>query len=173
MRSPAAVGALILAGLGYDAPASAWSHTVFEAIAKTGIAQVIQLSVAPVFLLTSVGAILAVMANRLARIVDRARMLELKLPAAEGADRDELLQRLANLSTRAKLISRAIALCVVTAVLVCGVIIVLFSGEFLAFEATVPAALLFIAALLSFLLALVWLLREIFMATRTLKFGPG
>jgi hypothetical protein len=146
---------------------------VFEAIAKTGVAQVIQLAVAPVFLLTSVGAILNVMANRLSRIVDRARALELKLVSAEGLDRDELLVRLTNLSRRARLISHAIAMCVVTAVLVCSVIIVLFSGEFLFFEATAPAAVLFVAALLFFLLSLLWLLREIFMATRTLKFGPG
>ena len=146
---------------------------MFETIAKTGIAHVIQLAVAPVFLLTGVGAILGVMANRLARIVDRARILELKLPDAQGDARTELEGRLRNLSRRAKLISHAIALCVSTAVLVCGVIIVLFLGEFLAFEATAPAAVLFICALLSFLLALVWLLREVFLATRTLKFGPG
>lgn len=146
---------------------------MFETIAKTGIAQVIQLAVAPVFLLTGVGAILGVMANRLARIVDRARILELKLTDAQGEARVELEGRLRTLSRRAKLISRAIALCVSTAVLVCGVIIVLFLGEFLAFEATAPAAVLFICALLSFLLALIWLLREVFLATRTLKFGPG
>ena len=146
---------------------------MFEAVARTGIAHVIQLAVAPVFLLTGVGAILAVMSNRLSRIIDRARALELKLASAEGALHAELMQRLASLSRRARLISHAIALCVGAAVLVCGVIIVLFVGEFLAFEATVPAALLFIAALLSFLLALIWLLREIFMATRTMKFGPG
>jgi hypothetical protein len=146
---------------------------MFEVIAKSGVAQVIQLAVAPVFLLTGVGAILNVMANRLARIVDRARMLELKLMDAKDADRVELEQRLRNLSRRAKLISHAIALCVSTAVLICGVIIVLFLGEFLAFEATAPAAVLFIAGLLSFLLALIWLLREVFLATKTLKFGPG
>lgn len=146
---------------------------MLEVIAKTGIAQVIQLAVAPVFLLTGVGAILNVMVNRLARIVDRARTLELKLTASEGPDRDELERRLANLSRRAKLISHAIALCVSTAVLVCAVIITLFFGEFFAFEATAPAAVLFIGALLSFLLALIWLLREVFLATRTLKFGPG
>lgn len=147
---------------------------MFEALAKTGVAHVIQLAVAPVFLLTGVGAILNVMANRLARIVDRARALELKLQASsEGPERAELQARLGNLSRRARLVGHAIALCVTTAVLVCGVIITLFLGEFLAFEATVPAALLFIAALLSFLLALIWLLREIFVAIRTLKFGPG
>ena len=123
------------------------------------ITRVIQLAVAPVFLLTGVGAILNVMANRLARIVDRARALELKHEAThEPEKRADLEQRIGNLSYRAKLISHAIAL---------------FCGEFLAFEATVPAALLFIAALLSFLLALIWLLREIFFATRTLKFGNG
>ena len=146
---------------------------MFETVAKTGIAHVIQLAVAPVFLLTGVGAILGVMANRLARIVDRARILELKLPEAQGEARAELDGRLRNLSRRAKLISHAIALCVSTAVLVCSVIIVLFLGEFLAFEATAPAAVLFIGALLSFLLALIWLLREVFLATRTLKFGSG
>ena len=146
---------------------------MFEAVAKAGISHVIQLAVAPVFLLAGVGAILNVMANRLSRIIDRARALELKLANVEGDARADLLQRLANLSRRARLISHAIALCVVTAVLVCGVIITLFSGEFFAFEATVPAALLFIAALLSFLLALIWLLREVFLATRTMRFGPG
>ena len=146
---------------------------MFELAAKGGIAHVIQLAVAPVFLLTGVGAILNVMANRLSRIVDRARALELKLANVEGDARTDLLLRLSNLSHRAHLISHAIALCVVTAVLVCGVIITLFSGEFFAFEATVPAALLFIAALLTFLLALIWLLREVFNATRTMKFGPG
>jgi len=40
------------------------------------IAQVIQLSVAPVFLLSGVGTLLVVLTNRLARIVDRTRTLE-------------------------------------------------------------------------------------------------
>lgn len=146
---------------------------MFETIAKPGVAQVIQLAVAPVFLLTGVGAILNVMANRLARTIDRARALEIKLGGAEGAAYAELEGRLRNLSRRAKLISHAIALCVLTAVLVCAVIITLFVGAFMSFSTTLPAALLFIAALLSFLLSLMWLLREIFMATATMKFGPG
>jgi hypothetical protein len=146
---------------------------MLETIARTGIGGVIQLSVAPVFLLTSVGAILNVMSNRLSRIVDRARALELKLEGAEGDKREDLVRRLRNLSRRARLVSSAITLSVITAVLVCAVIIVLFLGEFLGYSAVVPAALLFIAALLSFLMSLVWLLREIFMATATLRFGPA
>jgi hypothetical protein len=146
---------------------------MLETVAKAGISHVIQLSVAPVFLLTSVGAILNVMSNRLSRIIDRARILELKLEGADAIQRAELERRLANLSRRAKMVSHAIALCVITSVLVCAVIITLFVGEFLSYSFVVPAALLFIAALLAFLLALVWLLREVHVATSTLRFGPG
>ena len=39
------------------------------------ISAVIQMAVAPAFLLTGLGAILSVMANRLSRIVDRHRVL--------------------------------------------------------------------------------------------------
>lgn len=146
---------------------------MFETIAKAGIAHVIQLSVAPVFLLTGVGAILNVMSNRLSRIVDRARVLELRFEEAEPALREEVAQRLRNLSRRARLIGRSIALCVSTAVLVCAVIITLFFGEFTDLNTSVPAALMFIGALLCFLFSLMFLLREVVLATDTLKFGPG
>ncbi len=49
------------------------------------IAHVIQLSIAPVFLLTGIGALLGVMMQRIARIIDRARSLEDLLPAADPA----------------------------------------------------------------------------------------
>jgi hypothetical protein len=46
------------------------------------VAHAIQLAVAPVFLLTGIAAILAVMTNRLGRIIDRARVLEDRLDNA-------------------------------------------------------------------------------------------
>jgi len=51
-----------------------------EPSAIVGVSHVIQLAVAPVFLLTGVGAILSVLINRLARVVDRFRTLEGELP---------------------------------------------------------------------------------------------
>jgi hypothetical protein len=67
---------------------------MFELAAQGGISHVIQLAVAPVFLLAGVGAILNVMANRLSRIIDRARVLETKLgAAAEDAAREDLSAR--------------------------------------------------------------------------------
>lgn len=144
---------------------------MFQSLASSDIAHVIQLAVAPVFLLTGIGAILNVMANRLSRVVDRARILEARLEHADESGRPDIESRLATLSRRARLVSHAIALCVLTAVLVCAVIFTLFFGAFLSFKSAVPAALLFIAALLTLLLALVWLLREVFLATASLKIG--
>ena len=133
------------------------------------IAHVIQLSVAPVFLLSGIGAILAVMTSRLGRIIDRARALEVQLENAP-ADRVATLEAdLETLAHRARLIGPAITLCTATALLVCTVIAVLFLSAFLHFDASVPVALLFVAAMLAFFLGLLWFLREIFVATSSLR----
>jgi hypothetical protein len=133
------------------------------------IAHVIQLSVAPVFLLSGIGAILAVMTSRLSRIIDRARVLEGRLEQA-GTDRTAALEAdLETLTHRARLIGPAITLCTATALLVSTVIAVLFLSAFLHFDATVAVALLFVAAMVAFFFGLLWFLREIFVATKNLR----
>jgi hypothetical protein len=72
------------------------------------VAHAIQLAVAPVFLLSGIGAILAVMTNRLGRIIDRARVLEDRLENARPEILASLRADLAILSRQAKLISLAI-----------------------------------------------------------------
>jgi hypothetical protein len=146
---------------------------MLESIRGTDVAHVIQLSVAPVFLLAGIGSILGVMANRLARVIDRSRTLEGRLAAAEKDAHSDLHQRLMTLARRATLISQGLALCVLTALLICSVIIVLFMGAFLSFSAAIPAAILFITALLSFSMALVWFLREIRVATASMRIGTS
>ena len=74
------------------------------------IAHAIQLAVAPVFLLTAIGALLGVMTNRLGRVIDRARLLEGRLEKASGGDAASLQSHLTILSRRAKLINLAITL---------------------------------------------------------------
>jgi hypothetical protein len=81
------------------------------------------------------------------------------------------LAQLGTLSRRAQLASRSITLCTITALLVCTVIAVLFLGAVLAFDPSVAVALLFIAAMLTFILGLVTFLREIFLATASLRIG--
>ena len=136
------------------------------------VAHVIQLAVAPVFLLTAIGTLLSVMTNRLSRIIDRARLLETRLESTPSESKPEIHGLIATLSRRATLINRAITLSTVTALLVCAVIAILFLGEFLECTITFPVAFLFIVAMLSLVLALLNFLREIFIATANLRIGP-
>jgi hypothetical protein len=135
------------------------------------VAHAIQLAVAPVFLLSGIGAILMVMTNRLGRIIDRARVLEDRLENTRPELLASLRADLAILSRRAKLISLAITLCTTTALLVCTVIAMMFLSASLQFDATIPVVLLFIGAMLTFFLGLLWFLREIYVATVSLRIG--
>jgi hypothetical protein len=135
------------------------------------VAQVIQLAVAPVFLLSGIGAILVVMTNRLGRIIDRARVLEERLDRAAPELLATFRADLTILSRRAKLISAAITLCTTTALLICTVIAVLFLSASLHFNATIPVTILFVTAMAIFFLGLVWFLREIYLATVSLRIG--
>ena len=137
------------------------------------IAHVIQLSVAPVFLLTAIGTMLSVMTNRLGRIIDRARVLESKLEVAPVEGVPHLHAYLATLSRRAELIGHAITLCTSTAVLVCTVIAILFLGDYLRYDMSIPVALLFILAMVLLVAGLVNFLREIFLAKASLRIGPA
>jgi hypothetical protein len=135
------------------------------------LAQVIQLAVAPVFLLAGVGATLNVLASRIGRIIDRARSMEEKLPNASPEGALELHTRLLVLSKRATLINRAIALCVLCGLLVSLVVAALFVSSSLRIDLAMPIAIAFVIALLSLAAALVYFLREVFIATASLTFG--
>jgi hypothetical protein len=137
------------------------------------VAHVIQLAVAPVFLLTAIGTLLSVLTNRLSRIIDRARVWEARLVGASSEEVREIHGHLAILSHRAKLIGRAIALATATALLICTVIAILFLGQFCSFDNTLPVAVFFIVGMLSLMVALVYFLREIYIATATLRIGPN
>ena len=142
-----------------------------EDTAIVAVGRAIQLSVAPVFLLSAIGAMLAVMTNRRARVVDRARRVEERIVDATPNARVVAERDLAVMSRRARLINFAITLCTVTAMLVCAVVAAMFSGAFLGYNAAMPVAVLFIAAMATFFSGLLCFLREIFLATANLRIG--
>jgi Protein of unknown function (DUF2721) len=137
----------------------------------TSLAQVIQLAVAPVFLLAGVGATLNVLANRIGRIIDRARPMEELLATSHGDAARDLHERLTVLSRRATLINRAIALCVLSGLLVSLVVAALFITSSLRIDLAAPIAVAFVTALLSLAASLLLFLREVFLATSSLSFG--
>ena len=140
--------------------------------AITAVGHAIQLSVAPVFLLSGIGAMLAVMTNRLARIVDRGHVVESRLQDAKGDELAAWQGDLKTLTQRAKLINLSITLCTITALFICAVVATLFIAAFLRFEAPVLVAVLFVSAMMTFFTGLLCFLREIFMATASLRIGP-
>jgi hypothetical protein len=138
----------------------------------TAVAHVIQLAVAPVFLLTGVGAMLGVLTQRLARIIDRGRVLEERLSVASAEARVQHLGELERLSRRARLMNRAIGLCTTCALLICAVIVTLFVGAFLETDVALPIGLLFVGAMLALFGGLLMFLGEIRLATTGLRIGP-
>ena len=129
------------------------------------VSHVIQLAVAPVFLLSGVGAILAVLINRLGRIIDRYRVLE-SSGANVGAGEETVAQvEMAILSQRARLIHWAISLCTIGALCICIVIATLFVGSMLRVSVSQLIALMFIGAMLALIAGLLSFLREIALAT--------
>ncbi|HEX4895738.1 MAG TPA: DUF2721 domain-containing protein [Solimonas sp.] len=138
----------------------------------SNIAHVIQLAVAPVFLIAGVGSMLGVLTNRVARIVDRARRLEDQLRAGPAAPlREELGSDLAVLARRARLANWAIGGCAICAALICSVVVLLFVGALGNARVAEAVAVLFILAMTSFLAGLLCFLREIQIATAHLRIG--
>lgn len=134
------------------------------------VAHTIQLAVAPVFLLSAVGAMLAVLTNRLARIVDRARLLETRLSNVHF-DQERVAFDLETLTRRAKLINRAIALSTLCALLICTVVASLFMATLLGVAVGAFIAAVFVLAMVALTGALLFFLGEVYTATRSLRIG--
>lgn len=135
------------------------------------IAHVIQLAVAPVFLLAGVAAFTGVISNRLGRIVDRARHLESQIRGASIVRADAIRAALKNLAKRARLANRALTLCVSCAVLICSDIVVLFIGTLTGVRIGAVVATVFVVAMLLMIAGLLHFLREVYLATRFLRIG--
>lgn len=139
-------------------------------VSITTVAHVIQLAVAPVFLLTGVGTVLNVMTSRLSRIIDRFRVLEGTMPQADEVrfSQEEIRshqEEMKILAQRERVIYWAISLCTICALLICIVIATLFVGSVMGAQMTSVIALLFILAMLALIGGLLSLLREIYIAT--------
>jgi hypothetical protein len=83
-----------------------------------------------------------------------------------------LHRALETLAGRARLLGVAIASATICALLVSIVIVVLFLGQSFNFRINYVVDALFIAAMLSFIAAILCFLREVFIATATLRIGP-
>ena len=133
-------------------------------IAVSAIAHQIELAVAPVFLLAGVGAILNVLANRLARVVDRARYLAEAAESLDEAERRQAELELRLLARRMTAANLAIGCCTASALFVCIVVAILFMAPPDQLAAARAISLLFIAAMGLLIGGLVLFLHEVQLA---------
>ena len=143
---------------------------IFAADTPT-ITNAIQLAVAPVFLLTAVAGMIGAVAGRLARIIDRARLVETRSLGEEDAGRlDRARTELQQLRLRGQLANACIALLTCCSLLIGLTIIVLFLRETTAVQTNAWAVAGFLLGVVCFMAALLCFLAETFLATRLLDF---
>ena len=134
------------------------------------IADAIALAVAPIFLMTGIWALLNVMTQRLGRVIDRARALETELERGmppEVAERHRV--ELGQLGTRINSVNRAIYATTASALLVCLVVALLFIEQLTPLDMSAEVAVLFVLTMAFLITGLGFFLREISVATRSLK----
>ncbi len=130
------------------------------------IGHMIQLAIAPVFLLTGVATKLTVLTNRLARIIDRTRVLEDRLRLGPN---EEYSEEVEVLYTRSHLINHAITSSTACGFLVCLVIAMLFLGDSANIKLDKVIAAFFVMAMFGLIFSFVFFLREIFISSRFMR----
>ncbi|WP_262363701.1 DUF2721 domain-containing protein [Aliarcobacter cryaerophilus] len=136
------------------------------------ISSMIQLSVAPVFLLAGVAGLLNVFTGRLVRIIDKVDKLD-KFESEKKEQnkidddlKDMIKSRRDFLTMRMNNTNRAIFFGTTTGLLIALVIITIFLSSFFHFEHTFLIAILFILAMSCLVVSLILFLRELFYTTK-------
>ena len=133
------------------------------------VGEIVRNAVAPVFLLSGIGAFLNVLASRLSRIVDRSREVGRIVLDSRGEEHDRSVNDLKILDRRMSLINWATGLAVTSAILTCLVVVMLFAANLIRTRLGTEIAWLFIASMLSIGGAFGFFLIETTVAARAVR----
>jgi Protein of unknown function (DUF2721) len=136
----------------------------------TQLSHGIQLSIAPVFLLTAVAALIGALAPRLARVVDRARLVNDAIRERPEIADDEIREEMALLAKRMRLINWAMGLLVLCSILIATTIALLFLVDLGTVSTLRIIPIVFVTGLACFVAALIAFLREIQLASIGIRF---
>lgn len=131
------------------------------------VSELIQLSVAPVFLLAAVAGLLNVFTGRLTRIMDQVYKLDAR--EENNSRTEEMIERRNFLAMRMSNINLAILFITFTGIMVALVIVTMFLSTLLEFSTGIVISVLFILAMLSIIISLFVFLREIHYTTSFIK----
>ncbi len=146
-----------------------WRKTPGSGMAPRMIAQTIQLSLAPVFVLVAIGNIMNILTTRLGRIVDRSRVLQDRYGQTSGAEHDAVVIEMRFVDRRIHLIGHALLILVSSGIGIGVTVGTLFLGEMLGREFRIATELTFFAAISLLMVALVYLLLETRLVAQTLR----
>ena len=134
------------------------------------VASVIDIAVAPVFLLAGISGLLVVLTNRLGRTIDRSRSLQAAEAEVRSAEYRQAIHReKTNLVRRMHLNHFAIGAAVLSAILVCLVVFTLFLGSLMQLNVSLAVASLFLVCMVVLSLAFTSFLLEVLVATRVVR----
>jgi hypothetical protein len=136
------------------------------------IAGLIQLAIAPVFMLTALAGLIGALNMRLGRAVDRRRDLELRLPAMQAEEKPSARAELAVIERRIRWVYLSILFAVVAGLFICLLIVGAFLAAFVAVDVSRTIAAMFTCAMLALIACLLLFLREIFLAVSTPRHVP-
>jgi hypothetical protein len=142
----------------------------------TALSESIQLAVAPVFLLTAVAGMIGAMTQRLARVIDRARVIHKELGVSSMSDSVRVAYEveLKNIAKRGRFINVAMIFLVLCALMIGLTVLELFFAETSGGKLMVSAFVLytFVAGIGSFIFALISLLIEVLIASYSIRWKP-
>ena len=140
----------------------------------TSITSLIQVSVAPVFLIAGVAGLLNVFTGRLSRIIDKLEKLDFYINEEEKKDTsfvldEKLIKRRKFLVMRMQNTNLAIFFSTATGFTIALVILTIFASSLVSFDAHLIISSLFILSMLCLIIALLLFLREIYYTTSFIK----
>ena len=133
------------------------------------ITHLVQLALTPAFLLSGIGAVLAVLSTRLSRIVDRSHQIQDCIK--QGSQKFDYAQDLTVLNQRFKAIHLALYFCTFAAFCICAVISMIYIGKiYLDSSATGTfVGWLFAISMGSLTVSLFLLMKEISLCSQSIK----
>lgn len=138
----------------------------------------LQLAIGPVILISGVGLLLLCMTNRIARVIDRARLVADECEVAGNDEREVCDAKLRVLSQRARILRASIALASFSVLLVAVLVILLFCGALFRLQIAGMIVALFVGCMCSLIGSLVFFIRDVNLSLQALWLdfpasGPG
>ena len=139
-----------------------------DTISLQSLIPTLQLAIGPVILISGVGLLLLCMTNRIARVIDRARLVAADCEIVGKDELEVCYAKLEILSQRAKILRASIAMAAVSVLLVALLVILLFCGALFRVEIAGLIVALFVGCMCSLIGSLVFFIRDVNLSLQAL-----